>query len=106
MGVEVKLWPIYPGEMELQLTYDPAGSLLLIVATEGIYGPEGKLTGSLVRDCELDSETGEVHDGFAEHMVAPGNVLPLDASLTDLEKDSTCFDANKRDFFLNLFEGL
>ncbi len=26
MGVEVKLWPIYPGEMELQLTYDPAGA--------------------------------------------------------------------------------
>lgn len=104
-GVEVKFWPNHHGEMELHLTYDPTDNVLDIDAVEGIYGPSEKLTGSLVKGCELDSETGEVH-AYGEHMVSPGMVTPVDPTLAAAENDATRFDTDKLSFLLKLFDRL
>lgn len=105
LGVEVKFWPNNHGEMELKLKYDPTDNLLDIDATEGVYGPDGKLSGSIVKGCELHSETAEVH-AYVEQMVASGGDQPLDAPLEDVMTDMTRFDTGKLNFLLNLFDSL
>jgi hypothetical protein len=105
MGVEVKFWPNNHEEMELRLKYDPTDNILDIDATEAIYGPDEKITGSFVRGCELNSETGEVH-AYVEHMVAPGTLPPIDYSLVAAENDANRFDAEKLNFLMRLFDCL
>lgn len=105
MGVEVKFWPNNHGEMELHLKYDPTDRLLDIDATEAIYGPDNKVTGSLARGCELDSETGEVL-AYSEYIVGSGLSTPIDNDLIAAETDMASFDIQKRNFFLRLFDCL
>ena len=105
MGVEVKYWPNNHGEMELHLKYYPTDGMLDLDATEGIYGPDKTLTGSLVRGCEIDSETGQVH-AYVEHMVSKGTTNPIGYHLVRAEQDVNTFDATKLEFLMRLFDSL
>lgn len=106
MGVEVKFWPNEHGEMELDLRYDPTNNVLDIDATEGVYGEDEKITGYLVKGCELDPETGEVH-AYTEGMAAEKSTQrPLQPVLVDSERDALRFTQTKEAFLLSLFDKL
>jgi len=105
IAVEVKFWPNNHGEMELTLKYEPDDRILDIEAQEGIYGPHDRLTGHIVKGCELDPETAEIRD-YSENIVVMGDVEAADDSFVQAEKEAKRFDADKLGFFMRLFESL
>ncbi len=113
LGVEVKFWPSDHGEMELKLYYDPTDNLLDIDAIEGVYGgsrggsdPQARITGYIVKGCELDSETGEVHAYSEGSLDANKFAAPTHKALLDAEKDVWTFTPTAEQFLLGLFDSI
>jgi hypothetical protein len=107
-GVEVRFWPHNHGEMMLRLTFEPSDRLLDLDATEEIYGPDEKISGSYVRGAELDATTGEIL-GYGEYITTKEH-KPFkgrkDWDLIEAENDATQFDQGRLDFLLNLFDNI